>query len=70
MEKVKIDSVHCKACGLCVAACPKKVLALGEKINAGGYNYAVLLDNGNCISCACCAINCPDMAISVYKEEK
>ena len=70
MEKIKINSVHCKACGLCVRACPQKILKLGDKINASGYNYVVSLDDSSCISCAFCAINCPDMAISVYKEEK
>ncbi|MDR1126165.1 MAG: 4Fe-4S dicluster domain-containing protein [Deltaproteobacteria bacterium] len=68
MRKLKIDSVHCKACGLCIRACPKKVLRLRDKINPAGYNYVVLEDEEGCISCACCALNCPDMAISVYKE--
>lgn len=70
MSKLKIDSVHCKACGLCVRACPKQVLRLGERINAAGYNYVVLENEEQCVSCACCALNCPDMAINVYKEAR
>lgn len=68
MGKLKINTVRCKACELCIRACPKKVLALGDRINAGGYTYVVLTDEDACISCACCAINCPDMAIDVYRE--
>ncbi len=66
--KVKINEKICKACALCVRACPKKVLELGAKINQNGYNYAVINNEDACISCAACAINCPDMAITVYKE--
>ena len=70
MSKLVINTANCKACGLCVRACPKKILALGDKINISGNNYVVLLDEDSCISCACCAINCPDMAIEVYKEDR
>lgn len=69
MNKLVIDTAKCKACGLCVRACPRNVLALGGRINANGYKYVVVVDEANCISCACCAINCPDMIIAVYKED-
>ena len=35
-----IDPLECKACGRCIAACPKKVLHMGRTLNARGYVYA------------------------------
>ncbi len=69
MKKIVIDTQFCKACGLCVTACPRSILQLGRKINQAGYHYAVAEDDTNCISCGICALHCPDIAISVYKEE-
>ena len=40
---VVVDRERCKGCGLCVAACPSKVLGLASQVNAKGYNYASLL---------------------------
>jgi len=69
MYNLVINEAKCKACGLCVRACPRDVLALGDHINADGYKYVVVTSVANCIGCACCAINCPDMIISIYKED-
>ena len=55
----EIDSLECKACGRCVAACPKDVLALGEEINARGYHAVVYLGEG-CIGCGNCFYACPE----------
>ncbi|HBR31645.1 MAG TPA: 2-oxoacid:acceptor oxidoreductase, partial [Clostridiales bacterium] len=39
MNKVTFKSDLCKGCGLCVEACPKKIVLLDEKeINAKGYH--------------------------------
>lgn len=66
MTKAKIDEKVCKGCGLCVNACPKKILQLaGDRINPKGYNPAELTDEAACIGCAICAIMCPDSAIIV-----
>ena len=68
MAKVTFDETLCKGCGLCVDACPKKILALGtEKINAKGYHPAAVTDEGACIGCAFCATMCPDVCITVEK---
>ncbi|MBO4785406.1 MAG: 4Fe-4S binding protein, partial [Lachnospiraceae bacterium] len=39
MAKVTINEALCKGCGLCVEACPKKLLVLAtDHINAKGYH--------------------------------
>lgn len=65
---VKINENYCKGCGLCVAACPKKILGLSEtKLNAAGYNPAEMLDESQCIACASCAKMCPEATITVER---
>lgn len=70
MLKVEFDEERCKGCELCVAACPKQVLAIGEHLNGMGFHPAVLVDEDRCISCAFCARMCPDVVITVRKEDK
>ncbi len=58
----------CKGCGLCVDACPKKILYIDEKKrNKGGYHPVEITSQEECISCALCAEVCPDVVIEVYK---
>lgn len=69
MSKIIIREDTCKGCGLCVNACPKKIIALSKlKMNKKGYRPAELLEESKCIGCAFCAMMCPDMAITVEKE--
>ncbi|MCR4709581.1 MAG: 4Fe-4S binding protein [Clostridiales bacterium] len=52
----------CKGCGICVAFCPKDVLAIKkEKI--------VIENPDNCIKCGLCELRCPDYAIWLEEEE-
>lgn len=71
MAKIKgavvVDTEHCKACDLCVIACPSKVLALAKDLNTKGYNYSYMANPEACIGCAACAYVCPDACITVYK---
>ncbi len=68
MAKVTFLTDRCKGCGLCVVACPKKIVALSsEKINVKGYHPAELTDPDACIGCASCAKMCPDCVITVEK---
>ena len=68
MAKVTFNEARCKGCGLCVDACPKKILTLcDERINTKGYRPAAVTDEGACIGCAFCATMCPDVCITVEK---
>lgn len=61
----EIEIERCKGCGLCVAVCPKKVLALSDKVNTLGYFPAYQAHPENCVVCAICCSMCPDVAISI-----
>lgn len=65
---IVVDTNRCKGCELCTAACPQKIITMAKKVNANGYNYAVLTGNG-CIGCASCGIVCPDGCITVYRKK-
>ena len=55
---IVVDKEKCKGCGLCVEACPAKVL---------GYHYSEMVNPEACIGCASCGLVCPDAVITVYK---
>lgn len=62
------DKESCKGCELCVAACPKHILALDKSdVNDKGYHPAALTDPEQCIACASCARICPDSVITVER---
>lgn len=68
MAKVTFNTDFCKGCGLCVNACPKKLLVIAkDKINAKGHSPAEITDMSACIGCASCAIMCPDCVITVER---
>ncbi len=69
MNKVSFRTELCKGCGLCVDACPKKLIELNtEVLNEKGYHPAGIIDQEKCIACAMCAMMCPDVVIKVEKN--
>ena len=67
MPRVTIDPNYCKGCGLCIEACPRKILKFSDQINAKGYHYSVCIDQDKCIACRFCYTTCPDVAITIEK---
>ena len=68
MATVTFKDDACKGCGLCVAACPKKIVTLSkDKINAKGFHPAAVTIMEACIGCAFCATMCPHVVINVEK---
>jgi 2-oxoglutarate ferredoxin oxidoreductase subunit delta len=64
--RVTVREEFCKSCGLCITACPTKVLRIAEHINPRGHRPAEQFKEG-CTGCALCARVCPDVALSVYR---
>lgn len=68
MNKVTFNIDWCKGCGLCVEACPQKIIRLDPNIlNKKGFHPAQITDMDKCIACAMCAIMCPETIIKVEK---
>jgi 2-oxoglutarate ferredoxin oxidoreductase subunit delta len=65
---IEINQGLCKGCEICISFCPKGIIILSDKLNAGGYLTVVLNDNGECTGCAICAVVCPEVAIEVYRD--
>ncbi len=36
MAKIDVNPELCKSCGFCIAACPQKIIRVGEVVNAKG----------------------------------
>lgn len=71
LEPLDIASELCKGCALCVAVCPKHVLALDRSVvNGLGYHPVQLTDGSACTSCALCARICPDAVFAVYARPR
>ncbi|MFP5236719.1 MAG: ferredoxin family protein [Acidobacteriota bacterium] len=64
---VRIDENECKGCGLCIQACPPKVISLSDRLNHFGYRTAVYAGSG-CTGCGICFLACPEPgAITVLR---
>jgi NAD-dependent dihydropyrimidine dehydrogenase PreA subunit len=64
---LRVDSDECKGCGLCVEACPTKLIDLSERLNHYGYRTATYAGSG-CTACGICFLVCPEPgALAVYR---
>ncbi len=64
---LRVNEEECKGCGLCVAACPPKAIAMGEHLNRYGYRTAHYKGEG-CSACGICFLVCPEPgAITVLR---
>jgi 2-oxoglutarate ferredoxin oxidoreductase subunit delta len=57
--RLDLDSEECKGCGLCVEACPPKVLQLASYLNRYGYHPVTYTGEG-CTGCGICFFACPE----------
>ena len=65
---LRVDVNECKGCGLCIEACPPKVIRLSERLNHYGYRTATYLGAG-CTGCGICFMACPEPgAITVLRR--
>lgn len=68
MGRIVLNRDRCKACYLCIDACPNKVLEEDTKVNVLGCYPAKVNTEKECAGCAVCARVCPDIAIEkVYR---
>ncbi len=64
---LRVDVEECKGCGLCVEACPPKVIGMSERLNCYGYRTATYSGAG-CTGCGICFMVCPEPgALTVYR---
>jgi 2-oxoglutarate ferredoxin oxidoreductase subunit delta len=64
---LRVNADECKGCGLCVEACPRKVISLSERLNHYGYRTATYAGAG-CNGCGICFMACPEPgAITVLR---
>jgi 2-oxoglutarate ferredoxin oxidoreductase subunit delta len=60
---VHILKERCKGCGLCIALCPRHVLAESPEFNSKGYHPPAVVRPDACADCQICYLICPEFAI-------
>lgn len=59
-----INRDWCKACGICIHFCPRKVLEADKQ------GRAVARYPEKCVGCRLCEFRCPDLAIMVIEQQE
>ena len=62
---VWVDITKCKACDICVSACPAGVLSMKQEPTSVIGAIIDVIAPESCIGCMDCEIHCPDFAIYV-----
>jgi len=70
VKQIVVSDKLCKACYLCIWACPWGVLEIKEERNWRGIKkpYAARIEQ--CRACRLCELYCPDFAIQVIVDEE
>jgi NAD-dependent dihydropyrimidine dehydrogenase PreA subunit len=64
---MEVNGELCKGCQLCLAVCPKSVIAISDKLNSASYHPAFYI-GADCTGCGLCFYACPEPgAIRVVK---
>ncbi|UFH59801.1 4Fe-4S dicluster domain-containing protein [Sulfurovum mangrovi] len=67
---VWVNTARCKACDICVDACPAGVLSMkAEPSSTLGAMISVIAPD-SCIGCNECELSCPDFAIYVAEKSE
>lgn len=67
-SKITFRREACKGCELCMAFCPKKLLAPDKSfLNSAGVHPMAITDEAACVACGNCALMCPDAIIRVER---
>lgn len=61
--RIEIDQRLCKACGICVGMCPKKVFGRDRD------GRPVMEQPDACVACGMCELMCPDFAIRMMEVQ-
>jgi 2-oxoglutarate ferredoxin oxidoreductase subunit delta len=64
-RKLVITVNWCKACGICMALCPRQVLGTEEVAQK-----VVLIAPENCNGCGLCELYCPDYVFTIQELEE
>ena len=67
MSKSVVNPENCKACGLCIASCPKQAISMTDEINTHGYKH-VRVDEEKCIGFGICYTICPDAVFTISAQ--
>ena len=66
--RITIDEAWCKGCAICVAFCPRQVLAVDGARWVAGHHPVLVKQVDCCTACRTCELMCPDMAIEVITD--
>ena len=67
---VWVDTDRCKACDICVDACPAGVLSMKQEASSTLGAMIAVVAAEDCIGCNECELNCPDFAIFVADKKE